>query len=65
MMTDNRGHPLQHGARYDVAIGPARWEALRWDAHANAFMLNDRGGVPWRFVTSVLPIAPAAVGISP
>ncbi|GAB1345044.1 hypothetical protein [Gemmatimonas sp.] len=59
MNTDNHGAPLTDGARYDVAIGPAVWRDTKWDARAAAFMLNDRGGVPWRFVTSVLPAEPS------
>ena len=46
---------LIDGALYDVSIGPATWHETRWSARDQAFLVSDRGGIPWRFVTAIVP----------
>ncbi|WP_461411732.1 hypothetical protein [Gemmatimonas sp.] len=51
--------PLREGATYDVSIGLATWRQTRWSTRDQAFMVSDRGGIPWRFVTKIVPTLPA------
>lgn len=46
---------LIDGAAYDVSIGHATWRETTWSARDQAFLVSDRGGIPWRFVTRIVP----------
>jgi hypothetical protein len=58
-MTDATASPLErlylvHGRAYRVRLDfGAEFQQTRWDRPLEAFMLNDRGGIPVRFVAQV------------